>query len=136
MPENINRHTTAEINRARDTEANRILAQNIINGLSFPEIYTRESNITESFEDTFTWIFQHDGTRPWSDFVNWLKNGNDLYWINGKAGSGKSTLMKFVAVASTQQNTSQIGQATNNCFSRDFSFGGLEATSRKLLQVY
>lgn len=29
-------------------------------------------------------------------FVNWLKSGNDLYWISGKPGSGKSTLMKFL----------------------------------------
>ncbi|KAE9371246.1 hypothetical protein N431DRAFT_558808 [Stipitochalara longipes BDJ] len=33
---------------------------------------------------------------PWSDFAKWLKSGQGIYWINGKAGSGKSTLMRYV----------------------------------------
>lgn len=28
--------------------------------------------------------------------IDWLKQGQKIYWINGKAGSGKSTLMKFI----------------------------------------
>src|SRR3569833_2171716 len=34
---------------------------------------------------------------PWDNFVEWLESKNDLYWISGKPGSGKSTLMKFIA---------------------------------------
>lgn len=30
------------------------------------------------------------------DFLRWLKTGDDVYWIVGKAGSGKSTLMNFI----------------------------------------
>lgn len=37
-----------------------------------------------------------EGTRPWSDFVHWLECGEDVYWINGKPGSGKSTLMNYI----------------------------------------
>lgn len=29
--------------------------------------------------------------------MEWLQNDNSIYWINGKAGSGKSTLMKFIS---------------------------------------
>jgi len=32
----------------------------------------------------------------WDDFRVWLMSGQGLYWINGKAGSGKSTLMDYV----------------------------------------
>lgn len=32
----------------------------------------------------------------WSDFVNWLEGEEDVYWITGKPGSGKSTLMKYL----------------------------------------
>ena len=32
----------------------------------------------------------------WDDFTLWLKSGRGLYWINGKAGSGKSTLMNYI----------------------------------------
>ncbi|KAF7533315.1 hypothetical protein G7054_g7196 [Neopestalotiopsis clavispora] len=33
---------------------------------------------------------------PWDDFEDWLKSDSDIYWISGKPGSGKSTLMKFL----------------------------------------
>ncbi|KAH0538897.1 hypothetical protein FGG08_004553 [Glutinoglossum americanum] len=33
---------------------------------------------------------------PWSSLPNWLKKGKGVYWIHGKAGSGKSTLMKHI----------------------------------------
>ncbi|RSL63529.1 hypothetical protein CEP54_005139 [Fusarium duplospermum] len=35
--------------------------------------------------------------RPWDSFVDWLKFKDPIYWISGKPGSGKSTLMKFVS---------------------------------------
>lgn len=38
-----------------------------------------------------------EGQGPlWDDFSVWLKSGQGLYWINGKAGSGKSTLMNYM----------------------------------------
>ena len=35
-------------------------------------------------------------TRPWDDFADWLKSESRIYWISGKPGSGKSTLVKFL----------------------------------------
>ncbi|KAF5635799.1 hypothetical protein F52700_5111 [Fusarium sp. NRRL 52700] len=32
----------------------------------------------------------------WDSFINWLKSDLPVYWISGKPGSGKSTLMKFL----------------------------------------
>ncbi|KAI9172678.1 hypothetical protein HJFPF1_02188 [Paramyrothecium foliicola] len=32
----------------------------------------------------------------WDDFIHWLESGSDPYWIQGKPGSGKSTLVKFL----------------------------------------
>lgn len=38
----------------------------------------------------------HQGN-PWDSFTDWLQSTRErLYWISGKAGSGKSTLMKFL----------------------------------------
>jgi hypothetical protein len=34
---------------------------------------------------------------PGPDFVEWLQSGDGVYWIQGKMGCGKSTLMKYVA---------------------------------------
>jgi len=32
----------------------------------------------------------------WDDLIEWLESDHKLYWISGKPGSGKSTLMKFI----------------------------------------
>ena len=35
--------------------------------------------------------------RPWDNFEEWFKSdGDDPYWLSGKPGSGKSTLMKYI----------------------------------------
>lgn len=79
----------------------------------------RRNLIVESHSDTFRWIFdesgldvsparkksKHEHSRTWSSFVDWLQSSKKLYWINGKPGSGKSTLMKFIA---EQQETKKF----------------------------
>jgi len=60
----------------------------------------RETEIAAAELATFDWIFSDPRAtdRPWSNFHDWLagNDANRLYWINGKAGSGKSTLMKYL----------------------------------------
>ena len=72
--------------------------QTLLDSLFFPAIYSREETIEDAFADTFQWIFDpsEKATRPWHNFVQWLREPADLYWVNGKAGSGKSTLMSYV----------------------------------------
>jgi hypothetical protein len=58
---------------------------------------SRRSAITISHEKTFGWIFDESIQGSWDNFIHWLKSSeNKIYWISGKAGSGKSTLMKFI----------------------------------------
>ncbi|KAK7991117.1 hypothetical protein PG990_015397 [Apiospora arundinis] len=63
----------------------------VIESLHFTEINRRWSIIEDA--DTFTnsWIFDESQT----SFMSWLKSGSGMFWIGGKPGSGKSTLMKF-----------------------------------------
>ncbi|KAI1292428.1 hypothetical protein F5Y03DRAFT_375901 [Xylaria venustula] len=64
--------------------------QKILKSLLFPEIDVRHESIKAAHARTFQWIlYEHD-------FANWLEEGEGLYWIRGKAGSGKSTLMRFL----------------------------------------
>jgi len=46
---------------------------------------------------TLHWIYEppRDGIK-WDDLSEWLRSGSGMCWISGKAGSGKSILMKFV----------------------------------------
>ena len=71
--------------------------QHILNGLRFWAMRMREASIAEAHTRTFEWIFEDQPVlRPQVKFKEWLSHGNGIYWIAGKAGSGKSTLMKYL----------------------------------------
>lgn len=66
--------------------------------LDFPQLMDRYDTIKPAHERTFDWVFQDpikEGPK-WSDLNEWLRTGGGVYWISGKAGSGKSTLMKYL----------------------------------------
>jgi len=89
----------------------------ILRALKSSTAEQREEEIREHHPKTFDWILgRHDPNEtPWAthrnllpvsstrelstraDFVQWLKAGSGVYHIAGKPGSGKSTLMKFLA---------------------------------------
>lgn len=66
--------------------------------LRFPVMDDREEDIAIAELKTFEWILKEpqDKQRTWDSFIRWLEYGDTLYWVNGKAGSGKSTLMKYL----------------------------------------
>jgi hypothetical protein len=72
----------------------------ILQSLRFDTMESRHDAIKEEHKRTFEWIFcsssEDAETRPWSNFADWLRSEGSIYWLNGKAGSGKSTLMKFI----------------------------------------
>jgi hypothetical protein len=75
------------------------LQKGFIEQLRYNGMQDRELRIAEAHEKTFRWIFE-DGDnleRPGWNLKDWLESDDQLYWITGKAGSGKSTLMKFIS---------------------------------------
>jgi len=75
----------------------RRLSQKILSLLKYTGIQSRSEVICEAYKNTFRWIFEEQKPEAtWDSFVQWLQSGNDLYWITGKPGAGKSTLMKFL----------------------------------------
>ena len=66
--------------------------------LRYDGMEDRQGRISQAHEKTFRWVFE-DGNlqqKSWSNFKDWLESDSQLYWITGKAGSGKSTLMKYI----------------------------------------
>jgi ABC-type lipoprotein export system ATPase subunit len=55
-------------------------------------------NVVKAYQKTFQWALGESTPTQlsWSNLSHWLKEGDGVYWINGKAGSGKSTLMKHI----------------------------------------
>ncbi|KAF4627148.1 hypothetical protein G7Y89_g11005 [Cudoniella acicularis] len=70
----------------------------LLQSLRFPTMGNRYVEISEAHRQTFRWIFEDPLPLNcgWSNFAEWLENGRGVYWINGKAGSGKSTLMRYI----------------------------------------
>lgn len=67
--------------------------QGILRSLSFGQLHDRESAIPEAHQRTFEWMLSNTG----GNFVTWLRQENSTFWVSGKAGSGKSTLMRYLA---------------------------------------
>ena len=74
------------------------ITNRILDALHFRSIVERRTTISKAHQRTFEWMYDDrvSQTSPWDNLPEWLRTGRGCYWINGKAGSGKSTLMKYV----------------------------------------
>lgn len=70
----------------------------VLNSLYFRQITDRMETVKSPHEKTYEWVFCDPLVtgKPWDDFTKWLSHGSRCYWICGKAGAGKSTLMKYI----------------------------------------
>ncbi|KAL8976549.1 MAG: hypothetical protein Q9205_007460, partial [Flavoplaca limonia] len=85
-----------QLNEQRRQQQDQQQHDQFLRSLWFEEIHIRMNDIADSHSQTLHWMFEDDATRPWDSFCSWLQGNDRLYWINGKPGSGKSTLMKFL----------------------------------------
>ena len=94
----VKAHISHEFQEAKRRKLDTKAREEVLESLCFSEIYSRQECIKDAHAGTFEWIFDrsNEALRPWSPFVDWLEQGQGTYWISGKAGSGKSTLMNFV----------------------------------------
>lgn len=72
------------------------VAERISDLLWFKEEDDRYFKIEPAHMKTFGWVMQSPDFQSESHLSTWLASGQGLFWVNGKAGSGKSTLMKYV----------------------------------------
>ncbi|KAK5658460.1 hypothetical protein OQA88_1849 [Cercophora sp. LCS_1] len=72
--------------------------QAILSSLWFPVMMEREEAIHEVHTKTYEWVFCNPGVsqKPWDNLSEFLRGDSRTYWITGKAGSGKSTLVKCI----------------------------------------
>jgi hypothetical protein len=81
------------------------LQQNFLNSLAFPDMSTRHESLSPPATGTYDWILSD---QPLSPHVNpvegelrgklkhWLTSDEKVFWVSGKAGSGKSSLMSYI----------------------------------------
>ena len=91
----------------------------LLRSLKYDGMNERRNTIAHCYSGTYQWVFQDgdsdaaldvsspsrtaapgESDRPtpsWDSFTDWLRSDGQVYWVNGKAGAGKSTLMEFLA---------------------------------------
>ena len=93
----------------------------IIQTLWFRTMDDRRIGITPPHQKTVQWVLKEGIDRPWDSLHQWLAVGSGIYWVSGKAGSGKSTLMKFLHSHSTTKRLLS-SWAGEHCNIGDFFF--------------
>ncbi|RYP14278.1 hypothetical protein DL765_006489 [Monosporascus sp. GIB2] len=65
-----------------------------------PFIYGRRPDVSESYQTTFHWAHKSGAATvsypEQGRLASWLEEGGGCFWVNGKAGSGKSTFTKYL----------------------------------------
>jgi hypothetical protein len=69
----------------------------ILKGLRYTEMGYRQSSITSVNSSSYRWMFELSVIgQPSIRYLPWLREDDGIFWVTGKAGSGKSTLMKHI----------------------------------------
>lgn len=84
--------TTKRLSDAGQKTSNNL---KVLEALHFKAIWSRGYQIQPAHAETFQWIYSNSPKRRLK-FRQWLETRNHVFWIYGKPGSGKSTLMKYL----------------------------------------
>ena len=103
----------------------------ILKSLQYSSMKFRHSAIAEAHPYTFQWMFS-------GNFVDWLKSNESIYWISGKPGSGKSTLIKHLIDNPETVGNLRSWSQTTPLVTASFFFwalgGPMQKSQRGLLQ--
>jgi hypothetical protein len=117
-------HIENELTVLKRTQSDEDHRKAVMDSLFFPEIHSRQESIKDAHKHTFQWIFD-TGTqeaRPWSNFPQWLQHDRGIYWISGKAGSGKSTLMNYLCAEQRTEDALKVWAGNRELLTPSFFF--------------
>ncbi|KAI8261213.1 hypothetical protein K4K53_000919 [Colletotrichum sp. SAR 10_77] len=87
--------------RDRNVKPKELISKDLLDSLYFRQEIDRFHDIKPAHKGTFEWIYSEPRSgatkATWANFQTWLQHDSGIYWVSGKAGSGKSTLMKMVS---------------------------------------
>ncbi|KAK4913699.1 hypothetical protein LTR66_017193, partial [Elasticomyces elasticus] len=122
---------TANVQSAGEQSNHR---ERLLNSLRYDHMNARLNDIEEACKGTFEWLLKDDETEAWSkrhfnkriaSFPQWLESdGHEVYVIEGKPGSGKSTLMKFFHQQLVERSSTSDSISKRCVLSHFFWLGG------------
>lgn len=120
--------------RVRDSASR---AEALLEWLHYPRMTSRKESVKDTHADTFQWILKSEDLgdhRPNPGFRTWLERGSGIYWLAGKAGSGKSTLMKLITEHRETQEALKVWARDTILVSPSFYFwyGGTQMQRSQL----
>lgn len=80
-----------ELSDVVEQQWRRLMEDRVLQCLWFRSMDNRKAGVAPKHAETFEWALQSQ-----ADLLNWFRSGDGIYWVSGKAASGKSTLMKFL----------------------------------------
>jgi ankyrin repeat protein/Cdc6-like AAA superfamily ATPase len=108
---------------AEDPEARRHKA--FMEALAFRRMEYREMAVEHAYATTCQWIFKEEAFLKWRDPA-FRETNRGIFWIKGKPGSGKSTLMKCVL--------EHIRREQGACTTASFFFNARGGTLEKTVE--
>lgn len=98
------------------TERRGQLERAILESLSYEGFQDREDRVAIAHEATLQWALSEDAStiQNWHSTREWLECDSQIYWITGKPGSGKSTLMKYLCQPVRLQ-TQEVAEPEARC---------------------
>ena len=91
-------------------------------GLKYNNMRDRESRVARAHESTLRWALKDSratGADPsvckWVNFGQWLESDDQMYWVTGKSGSGKSTFVKYMCSQERQTSDSTTRASLCRC---------------------
>lgn len=108
--------------------------QRILQSLYFRVLPVRHHAIAEAHKETFRWILNDDPSEGKNIFLRWLEAENGIFWVSGKPGSGKSTLMKFLACHQKTSETVTLWAAPHHCVIAQYYFWSAGTHLQKSLE--
>ncbi|KAG6990947.1 hypothetical protein G7Y79_00060g092510 [Physcia stellaris] len=102
----------------------------ILKSLFQPETQERFDQVNQAYEKTCGWLFEDETI----GFVKWLRSGEGIFWISGKPGSGKSTLMKYAVTDPRTFQNLYANHKRNRWIWAEFFFSERGAQEQKTLE--
>jgi len=99
--QNLLADVSEDLSEAARHDKHERVKTSLLHSLYFPQLEERHAAIPLAHAKTFNWVFDATAKQdvPWANFAQWLQSEDSddhIYWVTGKAGSGKLTLIRYI----------------------------------------
>lgn len=106
--------------------------------LYYQHMHERYESLREAADGTYKWILEPGANgeltsrqEQMTAFLRWFRNGSGTFWVSGKPGSGKSTLMKYLVEHAISESGNEYIPRYSIVLSFFFWIGGTDLQRNK-----